>query len=432
MSEITSDSVTYNKGVVLSHRAIGVWFTASLFCCFQFCSQIIMGPMTRQIMEAYDLNALGISYVVSSFFYMYLIIQLPAGIILDRYKTSKVLVMTCFICALGALLMSLANSIPTLIFARMICGLGAGFGFIGTMRILRNYFPMRYIALFIGFTEMLGFLSTAFCENIVSYYLPLVGFKHILLVFGLSGIVVALLIFLTSLKQFSPDYELAPPVKSQNIVADLKLVCLDKQQWILGLTAFCFFSLVTAFAALWGVPILMNIHEYTLSQSASAVSAIFLGIAIGGPLVGLVGLKVKDKVTFMVVCGIICAMIMFVVIEVPMLKVVHSTILLICCGILACCYLMCFTIANEIAPARISGVVMGFINMVVMSSALIMQPVMGYLISMDGAIGMKNGAPLYADIGYNRAGLSIVALFLLASLISTRLNLKPQNTSIQN
>lgn len=414
----------YHDHIRLNNRAVSVWFAVSLFACFQFCTQVIAGPMTRELMETFSLNAVTVSYAVSSFFYIYLIMQLPAGLILDRCPNNYVLPVTCFICALGCIFMGLADNVYSFIFARMLCGFGSAFGFIGTMRVLRNYFPLRYIGLFIGFTEMMGFFVTASCENLVSYFLPIVGFENIFIYLGCMGLLVALWIYLAMHKKLAPDYELAPAIKNDNVIADLKELLQDKTQWTLGLIAFCFFSLVTAFAALWGVPSLVNMHKFSLQTSTQVISAIFIGIAIGGPTVGYINTKITRHSRLIFWCGIICAILMFAVTFMNTTNPMAIAVLFFICGILSCCYLLCFAVANEITPARLSGTTMGLLNMITMASALIMQPVMGYLVSLNGPIDFINGAPIYESVGYQRACFAIVLLFLLASFLSTRLNIK--------
>lgn len=414
----------YNKGAVLSNNAIAVWFVASLFTCFQFCTQVITGPMTSSLMAEFNLNAVTVSYAVSSFFYIYLIMQLPAGIILDRFPNRYVMSITCLICSVGCLFMGLANNIYLFIIARMLCGLGSAFGFIGTMRILRNYFPIKYIALFIGLTEMMGFLVTALCENLASYFLPLIGFQKIFLYMGTIGTLIALSVFIVMHKKFVPKFELAPPAKQLNLLKDLSELIFDGQLWILGFIAFSFFSLVTAFAALWGVPALVNIHKLSLHTSTQAISCIFLGIAVGGPLMGYLSTKMTNHRILIFSCGVTGAILLLMLISVADMNFWNLAIILFLCGMLCCCYLLSFAIAGDITPPRLSGLTMGFINMVTMTSALLMQPIMGYLVSLNGVLEIVDGTPIYELAGYKRACLSIVVLYILASISSWRLNTK--------
>jgi MFS family permease len=413
----------YQHDISLDYKAVIVWLAASLFTCFQFCTQVIAGPMTRELMENFDLDAVSISYAVSSFFYMYLLMQLPAGILLDRYKTKYLMPLTCIICTCGCFLMGMADNVYTFVLARMVCGFGAAFGFIGTMRILRNYFHMKYIALFIGLTEMLGFFMTAVCENLFSYFLPIVGYHVVLFYMSFVGLTITLLMLICMQEKFAPSYEYAPPSKRhlKTVISELLQLLKDKQMWYLGLIAFSFFSLVTAFCALWGVPSLVKIHSLSLIESTQVVSFIFIGIAVGGPFVGYVGGRLKNKQLIISGCGVFCASLMYLVIYTHSPSFVFLATCLFLCGLFSCCYLLSFTIANEIVPPNLSGTSMGLINMITMTSALIMQPVMGYLVSLDGIIGMKDGAPLYPVSGYERACLAIVILFLIAGVLSTRL-----------
>lgn len=404
----------------ISIQAFIAWFAASLFACFQFCSQIILGPMTADLMGRFSLDAVSVSYVVSSFFYIYLLMQLPAGMILDRYPTKYVMPVTCLICATGAILMGLATNTYFFVIARMICGFGSAFGFIGTMRVLRNYFTIRHMTLFIGFTEMMGFLLTAVCAHVVSYFLPIFGFQTVLFYFGCIGLFVVALMCVTNLKKMAPKHAYAPPVRHDIslVLRDFRSLVTNKQLLILGLISFSFFSVVTAFAALWGVPALMSLHNLSLQESTQAISCIFFGISTGGPLIGYLHLKIKRYELLIFWSGIASVILILALIFSSELSLFTLCGILYLNGILSCCYLLCFTIANDLVPAKLSGTCMGLINLITMTSALVIQPVMGYLVALSDVIGVVNGAPVYPVSGYKRVCLVLVALFLLASIMS--------------
>ncbi len=406
----------------VSLRAFMAWFMASSFTCFQFCTQVILGPMAVELMQAFSLDAVSVSYVVSSFFYVYLLMQLPAGILLDRYPAKYIMPITCSICAIGAVLMGLASTVYLFVFARMLCGFGSAFGFIGTMRVLRNYFSLKYMALFIGFTEMMGFILTAVCEQAVSFYLPVYGYKSVLFYFGLIGLAIAIFMYISSLSRFAPEHEFAPPRKHdiKVIAHDFKELVTDKQMLILGVISFSFFALVTSYAALWGVPSLVNINQLSFEDATQAMSYIFLGIATGGPLAGVLTTKLRDLNKLIFWSGLINAG-LFLILLYSNLDVIIINMLLYLTGVFGCCYLLCFTIANNLVAARLSGTCMGLINMITMTSALVLQPIMGYLVALDGQAGMLNGAPVYLVSGYKRACWVLIVLFLFASFLSTRL-----------
>ena len=77
--------------------------------------------------------------------------------------------------------------------------------------------------------------------------------------------------------------------------------------------------------------------------------------------------------------------------------------------------------ANDLIPARLSGTCMGLINMITMASAMIVQPVMGYLVALGGPVGYVSNAPVYLATNYQRVFWVVIGLFLLASLLSTKL-----------
>lgn len=430
LEQQTKKYTTCNK---LTNKAIITWLVVGLFCCFQFCTQVSAGPMTRELMQYFNLDAVAISYVVSSFFYVFLIMQLPAGIMLDRFSTRYLITIMSAVCALGCFMMSFVSAnnygLALFVLARMICGLGAAFGFIGTMRTIRNYIPLKYITLFIGLTELIGFVATAAFEHSISHFLPILGFKDFLFYFSLIGFAVSLIIYIMLGAKFVPKYEYAPPVTSNehNLIKDLSELVFNKQLWILGLLGFCFFSIVTSFAALWGVPCLVNIHGLSVSTSTQIVSCLFLGIATGGPLIAIISSRknnISDQRYLIFFCGIISAVLLSYFLYFKNINIYMLYIIFYALGILCCCYLLSFSIAGEIISSRLNASAMGFINMITMASALVMQPVMGYLVALDDPIDIINGAPIYTSYSYQRAGVALVVLYLIACLLSTKLRNK--------
>ena len=76
--------------------------------------------------------------------------------------------------------------------------------------------------------------------------------------------------------------------KDINVVKDVIEVVKCSQAWIASIYAGLMFVPTLAFGALWGVPYLVEAHNYTHMEAGSIVSLIFIGWACGGPLYGWV------------------------------------------------------------------------------------------------------------------------------------------------
>lgn len=72
------------------------------FYCYEFFLRILTGAYQEQIVEHFNISThIGFSFLVSSYNITYLLMQIPAGILLDRYGSKKVLIGATILCGIG-------------------------------------------------------------------------------------------------------------------------------------------------------------------------------------------------------------------------------------------------------------------------------------------------------------------------------------------
>ena len=83
-----------------------VWGVSSLFVTFQMLLQTAPSVMIADLENAFSINMFSVSLLSSSFFYTYVILQIPAGMLVDRVQPRYCLtlcllgiVMTCAVFA---------------------------------------------------------------------------------------------------------------------------------------------------------------------------------------------------------------------------------------------------------------------------------------------------------------------------------------------
>ena len=89
-------------------RAWMVWFVSLCFVLFQFFLQLSSAEMIGGLMKSFSLNASGGSLLAGSYYYVYVLLQSPAGMMIDRYGPRRVLsVVLCWLCWVALFLLSL-------------------------------------------------------------------------------------------------------------------------------------------------------------------------------------------------------------------------------------------------------------------------------------------------------------------------------------
>ena len=87
-----------------------VWSLVSLFFFYKYLLQFSPSVMTSSLMAAFSVQGTGLGNMAACFYYPYLLMQFPVGILLDKYSPKKITAAAVFLCALGAYLFNIFSS----------------------------------------------------------------------------------------------------------------------------------------------------------------------------------------------------------------------------------------------------------------------------------------------------------------------------------
>ena len=85
--------------------------------------------------------------------------QIPAGILLDRLGSRRLLVAGAMLMSAGQVLFAFADDLPTALVARLLLGSGDALTFISVLRIIAMWFPSRSNPLVLQLTAVIGQLG---------------------------------------------------------------------------------------------------------------------------------------------------------------------------------------------------------------------------------------------------------------------------------
>ena len=119
---------------------------------------------------------------------------------------------------------------------------------------------------------------------------------YLLSVIGILLAFVTLFLFRTPAQ---PKQEVISTFKENNfraIKASLSIILSKPQTWFVAAYACLLWAPMSAFGSLWGVPYLETVDGLSKNEAAFYCSMMWLGLAIGSPLFGMLSLLVKNKV----------------------------------------------------------------------------------------------------------------------------------------
>ncbi len=360
------------------------WGVAAFFGLYQFLIQGSPSVMISGLSSDLNLSLVQIGFLTSSFFYTYIVLQVPAGMIIDLFGPRRTLIVGMSLCAIAAIYFGLATTPTQATASRLFMGIMSAPAIVAALCLASRWFRAEHFVLIVGLTEMIALLGGAIGEGLLAKIVVDFGWRKTMVFVGISGLI---LFFLTLL--FVHDFPVKPQKTAKRnfntILYESKKSFLTiikiPQIWINGIFAGFAFGLYPAFAALWSVPYLKARYLIEVDVAASISSMFFIGGAIGSLLLGWLSIYIPKKQMLMTIGTVLTLVFCVIIFYGPNISLNSMYIYFLIFGFVSCTYSLAFTLAEKQTPVGSKGVVMGLINLLcLIVGAPILQPLIGYLI----------------------------------------------------
>lgn len=358
-----------------------IWAISSAFVAFQMLIQTSPSVMIDGLEKSFAVNTFQVSILSSSFFYSYIICQIPAGMLVDRVAPRNCLAICLLMIAFLMLAFATTHTFNLLISYRVMLGFFCAPAVVATLFLCANWFPAKYFALLAGLTEMSGMLGAALGQAGLAPLINIHGWRQTNIYCAIFCFILAILTVL--IVRNRSDEISSPFVKKSHILADLKLIVTYPQAWVNGIYSGIYFAICSSFASFWCIPYLRNIYNLSLTQAAFASSTILLGMAIGAPFLGWLSDKICLRRLPMIVCSFVVFFIMLVILYVA-LSLTTLIIALFLLGFFTSVYALPFAVMRDVVPVAVRGTAMGYTNMMcLLIGAPLLQPLIGWILHMQ-------------------------------------------------
>lgn len=399
-----------------------VCLLAASFYFYEFILQVSPSVITNELMRELAIDATQLGFVSAFFYYTYTPMQIPAGLLYDRYGPQLLLTVACMICVVGAFLFAMAESAWTAGIGRAFIGVGGAFSFIGALVLISRWFPPVYFALMAGMVQFLGSVGSMFGTKPLAESVAVFGWRPSLMALGFAGIALAVLIW-----RFVSDY---PPNKKPNAIAAspvsgrrqlsewnrLQRVLSRPQTWVIGLFSLSIWAPILFFAALWGTPFLKVKFGISDVEASGMIMMIWLGIALASPAVGYLSNRMGSRTKPLYWGALLGVIASTIVIYIPQAPIYLIYVCLFFYGIAAAGQSLAFAVINDYTERELVGTAIGVNNMATVAGGALFQPLVGRILDWrwDGTV--INGVPFY-DVSMYHTGLLLAPLCFLLCFI---------------
>ncbi len=393
----------------LSVTKIMLWIFCVTFFVYQYgVRSAVPNVLNEDLREYFSINATGMGTLISLFYCAYTIMQIPVGLIIDKFS-AKMISILAFVCvALGIMMFISTNNYAIASVSQLFLGIGCSFAFVLVMKITNDVFPKPKVAFFSSIAISLGSLGPVLMGPLLAYLSQVYYWKNVVLAFGGLGFLFSLLgcVMLKGGKN-----ESLAENSQLDISGTLEEIFSNSQYFFIGIFSMCMLGPVSAFCDAWGLTFIKNVYNLSRVEAASIVSMVYAGTIIGGPIVALIAEKCNSykKVMF---GGSLSLFILILILIFVTLDIYALYVLLFLIGCVATSQFLSFPAAISMVDKKVGGTLTGVVNTITMLGCTIVAPLVGWSIDFFGTDGA------YSATDY-RNGMMILLVSVAIAIIST-------------
>ena len=402
-----------------------VWGLGAAFYFSGFYQRVAPAVMTEPLMAEFKIGGAALGNLSAFYFYSYVVMQIPTGILSDFWGPRKLLATGAFVAAMGTFLFALAPSLFMAGLGRLLIGAAVGVAWVALLKLSMHWFPPHRFALVTGLALLWGIGGAVSAGVPLRFLVDHLGWRPVMAFSGAVTLLLAAVIWYVvrddpeekGYQSFVPRNARSGGNSFASVFSGLRRVLRYRNTWLLTIGPSGIVGPVLAFAGLWGVPFLSARYGLSPAESAAVTSALLVAWAAGGPAMGALTDRIGRRKPLYVLGAMIASAGWMIALYFPGLPFWAFTALILSVGFSSGVVIIGFAFVKESVPRHLSGTVTGVCNMGYMMGPMVLQPLMGWVLDRNWQGGLQNGARIYDMEAYHAAFVLIIAWSVLAVVL---------------
>lgn len=399
-----------------------VTLTAALFFFYEFIQMNLFNTINPQLREAFHLNAEQLGQFFSMYFYANFLCLFPAGNLIDRLSTKKLLFFAVSFCTLGTFIFAIATEYWWAAAGRFMEGCGASFCFLSCIRLASRWFPPQRMAFVTGVVVTMAMLGGLIAQTPFALLTAYLGSWREALLFntGLGVIIAFAILIIVQDRPSGTDQALSDHrhLQTLGLWRCIKLAGFNPQNWFGGLYTSLMNLPVFILGGLWGVLYLTEVHHLTATEASYATTCFFLGVIAGSLIFGWISDYIERRVLPMIAGAIVSLIIMGILMYVPGLSLWSLIFLFFLIGLVTSSQVLTYPTIAELNPIYLTSTAVSIDSLTIMASGFLVPPFFGWLMERSGVHSIVNGVAVYTPQDFAKAMLIMPIAFIVALVVA--------------
>jgi MFS family permease len=338
--------------------------------------------------------------------------QIPTGVLVDALGPRRVVVAGGALAGAGSILFGAAGTLGVAAAGRALVGLGVSVTFISLLKLVAAWFREREFATLAGLVQLLGNLGAVASAAPLAWAVTLTSWRNVFVAIGLASLAGAAASWfvvrdtpgdarLPSMRELEgkPDHA----ARGGRWTGGLAVVARNSASWPGFFVNMGVGGTFLAFAGLWAVPYLTQVHGLSRATATLHTTVMLLAFALSSLAIGKASDRMGRRRPLMIggAAGYAACWAPWVAGLRP--PVAASLAAFAAMGVFASGFTLSWASAKEVNPPALSGTAMALVNTGVFLGPTVYQPLVGWALDVSGF----------------RAGVGALAGFALLGLVAT-------------
>ncbi|MBS3919836.1 MAG: MFS transporter [Deltaproteobacteria bacterium] len=372
---------------------------SALFVLSQFyrVSNAVIAP---NLIRDLGLNAEMLGVLGGAFFYVFTLLQIPMGPMLDRIGPRMIMSVSCLIGAMGAFLFAFGDSFHSVLIGRIMIGAGMAPMLMGAFKTFTLRYPPEKFATLVGLISAVGTIGNIFAASPLAFLTSTIGWRMTFLMTGMITILLSFLVYWILKEGKIEEGRVSSPSQDKpemGIFQSIRLITGSLAFWQFGAVAFFRYGVFVSLQGLWLGPYLIYIKGFSPVQAGNLLILLAMGVILGSPMGG----RLSDH-HFQSRKGVaLIGLSLYCVSLIPLTgiwRIEHPFLfglIFFFIGFFHGFGMLIYTHAKDLFPRAISGTVMTYVNFFTMAGAGVFMPLLGKVIESFPRTGASYPAEAY-------------------------------------